>query len=123
MNDFFLVLETNSPVGPVSRLSMKLPQGSDVILDDVFKSTLHRAINASGQERYSIPVFFGANYDLKLEVSSHWHSSLEPSSENVLEPIPGCVTEDNPAKYEVVSAGDYVKSRLEETYAHSKVPS
>jgi hypothetical protein len=37
-----------------------------------------------------------------------------------LEPFPGCVTEDNPAKYEVVTAGEYVKSRLEATYAHSK---
>ncbi|KAF8558271.1 Clavaminate synthase-like protein [Imleria badia] len=71
--------------------------------NDLFKSTLHRAINASGQERYSIPVFFGVDYDVKLE------------------PIPGCVTEDNPAKYEVVTAGDYVKLRLEDTYAHSKV--
>ncbi|KAF8133892.1 hypothetical protein EV363DRAFT_1582878 [Boletus edulis] len=72
--------------------------------NDVFKSTLHRAINASGQERYSIPVFFGVDHDVKLE------------------PIPGCVTKDNPAKYEVVLAGEYVKSRLEATYAHSKQP-
>ncbi|KAN0087661.1 hypothetical protein V8E55_006282 [Tylopilus felleus] len=70
--------------------------------NDVFKSTLHRAINATGQERYSIPAFFGVDYDVKLE------------------PFPGCVTEDNPAKYEVVTAGEYVKSRLEATYAHSK---
>jgi len=38
--------------------------------DDVFKSTLHRAINKSGEERYSIPLFFGTNYDVLLEVSS-----------------------------------------------------
>ncbi|KIJ17863.1 hypothetical protein PAXINDRAFT_167806 [Paxillus involutus ATCC 200175] len=71
--------------------------------NDVFKSTTHRAINASGRERYSMPLFFGTDYDVKLE------------------PIPGCVTEDNPSKYEVVTAGDYVKSRLEATYAHSGV--
>ncbi|KAF9221536.1 Clavaminate synthase-like protein [Gyrodon lividus] len=71
--------------------------------NDVFKSTIHRAINASGRERYSIPLFFGTDYEVKLE------------------PIPGCVTEDNPAKYEIVTAGDYVKSRLEATYAHSGV--
>ncbi|KAF7968293.1 hypothetical protein HWV62_31037 [Athelia sp. TMB] len=70
--------------------------------NDIFKSTLHRAINKSGRERYSIPLFFGTDYDVKLE------------------PLPGCVTEERQAKYEVVTAGEYVKSRLEATYAHSK---
>ncbi|KDQ62071.1 hypothetical protein JAAARDRAFT_203292 [Jaapia argillacea MUCL 33604] len=70
--------------------------------NDVFKSTVHRAINRSGVERYSIPLFFGSDYDVKLEA------------------LPSCVSEDNPAKYKVVTAGDYVKSRLEATYAHSK---
>ena len=37
-------------------------------LDDVFKSTVHRAINRSGVERFSIPLFFGTDYDVKLEV-------------------------------------------------------
>ena len=36
--------------------------------DDVFKSTVHRAINRSGVRRYSIPLFFGTDYDVKLEV-------------------------------------------------------
>ncbi|KAH7913970.1 Clavaminate synthase-like protein [Hygrophoropsis aurantiaca] len=70
--------------------------------NDVFKSTVHRAINQSGTERYSIPLFFGTDYDVKLE------------------PIPGCTSPENPFKYEVVTAGEYVKSRLEATYAHSK---
>lgn len=34
--------------------------------------------------------------------------------------LPGCVSEEFPAKYPVVTAGDYVKARLEATYAHSK---
>ncbi|TCD65819.1 hypothetical protein EIP91_002169 [Steccherinum ochraceum] len=70
--------------------------------NDVFKSTVHRAVNRSGVERYSIPLFFGTDYDVKLEA------------------LPSCVDEAYPAKYEVVTAGDYVKSRLEATYAHSK---
>ncbi|THH30575.1 hypothetical protein EUX98_g3617 [Antrodiella citrinella] len=70
--------------------------------NDVFKSTVHRAINRSGVERYSIPLFFGTDYDVKLEA------------------LLSCVDEQYPAKYEVVTAGDYVKSRLEATYAHSK---
>lgn len=71
--------------------------------NDVFKSTVHRAINRTGKGRYSIPLFFGTDYNV------------------VLEPLPGCVTPDNPAKYEVVTAGEYVKSRLDATYAQSRV--
>ncbi|KAH9850226.1 2OG-Fe-II oxygenase [Lenzites betulinus] len=70
--------------------------------NDVFKSTVHRAVNRSGVERYSMPLFFGTDYDVKLE------------------PLPSCVSADFPPKYEVVTAGEYVKSRLEATYAHSR---
>ncbi|EEB91799.1 hypothetical protein MPER_09787 [Moniliophthora perniciosa FA553] len=35
--------------------------------NDVFKSTIHRAINKSDSRRYSIPLFFGTDYDVKLE--------------------------------------------------------
>ncbi|OCH90438.1 Clavaminate synthase-like protein [Obba rivulosa] len=66
--------------------------------NDVFKSTVHRAVNRSGIERYSIPLFFGSDYDVKLE------------------PIPSCVSEDNPPKYETITAGEYVRSRLEATF-------
>lgn len=40
------------------------------IIDDVFKSTVHRAVNRSGVRRYSIPLFFGTDYDVRLEVKS-----------------------------------------------------
>jgi len=80
--------------------------------NDIFKSTVHRAINSSGTERYSIPLFFGTDYDVKLEVR------FCPSF--IGQPIPGCVSAENPAKYNVVTAGEYVKSRLEATYVHSK---
>ncbi|KAI0754593.1 Clavaminate synthase-like protein [Daedaleopsis nitida] len=69
--------------------------------NDVFKSTMHRAVNRSGIERYSIPLFFGTDYDVKLEA------------------LPSCISDDYPAQYEVVTAGEYVRSRLEATYAHS----
>ncbi|TFY57680.1 hypothetical protein EVJ58_g6879 [Rhodofomes roseus] len=36
-------------------------------MNEVFKSTVHRAINRSGVRRYSIPLFFGTDYDVKLE--------------------------------------------------------
>ncbi|KAJ7268054.1 Clavaminate synthase-like protein, partial [Mycena rebaudengoi] len=67
---------------------------------NIFRSTVHRAINSSGRWRYSIPLFFGTDYDVRLE------------------PIPSCVSAERPARYEVVTAGEYVKSRLQATYGH-----
>ena len=34
------------------------------------------------------------------------------------QPIPSCVSPERPPKYEVVTAGDYVKARLKATYNH-----
>ncbi|KAJ7053416.1 hypothetical protein C8F01DRAFT_1032306, partial [Mycena amicta] len=36
--------------------------------NDYFTSTVHRAINCSGVQRYSIPLFFGTDYDVRLQV-------------------------------------------------------
>jgi len=68
--------------------------------NDVFKSTVHRAINSSGMRRYSIPLFFGSDYHIKLE------------------PIQSCISAERPLKYDVITAGEYVKSRLQATYNH-----
>ncbi|KAF7309246.1 Fe2OG dioxygenase domain-containing protein [Mycena indigotica] len=68
--------------------------------NDVFTSTVHRAINRSGVERFSIPLFFGTDYDVRLE------------------PIPSCVSPDRPAKYETITAGEYIQGRLKATYGH-----
>ncbi|PFH54008.1 hypothetical protein AMATHDRAFT_793 [Amanita thiersii Skay4041] len=66
--------------------------------NDVFKSTVHRAINRSGVRRYSVPLFFGTDYNVKLE------------------PIPSCVSSSRPPKYEVITAGEYVKMRFQAAY-------
>ncbi|KAF5382423.1 hypothetical protein D9615_002770 [Tricholomella constricta] len=70
--------------------------------NDIFKSTVHRAINRNGVRRHSIPLFFGTDYDVKLE------------------PIPSCISPERPLRYESITAGEYVKSRLQATYGYSQ---
>jgi hypothetical protein len=41
-----------------------------LLLDDVFKSTVHRARNPKNGHRYSIPLFFGTDHDVRLEVGT-----------------------------------------------------
>lgn len=67
--------------------------------NDLFRSTLHRAINKTGRERYSVPFFFGPNPDA------------------VIEALPGCFGPARPPRYPPVRAGDYSKARFEEAYA------
>ncbi|KAF8817070.1 2OG-Fe(II) oxygenase [Phlegmacium glaucopus] len=66
--------------------------------NDIFKATVHRAVNRSGVRRYSIPLFFGTDYNVKLE------------------PILSCTSPDRPPRYEAITAGEYVKSRLQAAY-------
>lgn len=66
--------------------------------NDIFKSNVHRAINCSKARRYSIPLFFGTDYNVRLD------------------PISGCVSSERPLKYKITTAGEYVKARLQATY-------
>ncbi|BGP54810.1 hypothetical protein JCM8202_003318 [Rhodotorula sphaerocarpa] len=71
------------------------------ITNGLFKSTVHRAINRAGQDRMSIPFFFGLDYDAMLET------------------LPSCVGPDRPAQYEPITAGEYVEKRMKETYVQA----
>lgn len=61
--------------------------------NDTFVSTVHRVLNLSGEERYSIPFFCGPNYEI------------------LIEPLENCVKEGK-RNYNSVLAGDYVWKRL-----------
>ncbi|KAG0653041.1 Nicotinate catabolism cluster hxnY [Hyphodiscus hymeniophilus] len=60
----------------------------------VYKSTVHRVVNRTDKERYSVPLFYSINYD------------------EMVETLPSCVTMENPSHYPPVTAGRYVLDRL-----------
>ncbi|KAK1142549.1 hypothetical protein N8T08_007524 [Aspergillus melleus] len=67
-----------------------------------FKSTKHRVVNLTGQERYTIPFFFGVDYDTTVSV------------------LPNCISEDRPACSEPFKAGAYVRQMLGKAYVGYK---
>lgn len=62
--------------------------------NDRFVSTMHRVVNVTGFERYSIPFFVGPNHDATIRV------------------LPSCTDANNPPRYEPILAGDYVMSNI-----------
>ncbi|OOQ85537.1 2OG-Fe(II) oxygenase family oxidoreductase [Penicillium brasilianum] len=63
-----------------------------------FKSTIHRVNNLSGEERYSIPFFFGVDYDATVSVLDKYTSS------------------ENPPCRPPFKAGDWVREKLSRAY-------
>ncbi len=62
----------------------------------LFVSTVHRVINRSPKHRYSTVFFAAPNYDTEVAC------------------LPSCVSDERPAQYGPVSAGDYIVSRYNE---------
>jgi isopenicillin N synthase-like dioxygenase len=70
------------------------------LTNNVFKSTTHRVVNPPKEKwsepRYSIPFF------------------LHPRSEVRLDCLESCISEDRPAAYSPISAGEFLEERLRE---------
>lgn len=56
--------------------------------NDRFQSTVHRVFNRAPVDRYSMPFFFGFNFNEKCAV------------------LPSCTSESNPPKYEPITCGE-----------------
>ncbi|EXJ81515.1 hypothetical protein A1O1_07579 [Capronia coronata CBS 617.96] len=71
--------------------------------NDRYISNLHRVINKSGKERYSIPFFFSGNPDY------------------IIECLPNCREQGQPAKYPPITVEEAVKSSYQQSYAAAEV--
>ena len=67
--------------------------------NDRYRSTMHRVINRSGRDRYSIPFFF------------------EGSPGHPVSVLPGCVAQGEAARYPVTTVSDHLAEMYRQTFA------
>ncbi|MER9451606.1 2-oxoglutarate and iron-dependent oxygenase domain-containing protein [Mesorhizobium sp. M0254] len=70
------------------------------LTNDVYLANMHRVVNISGRERYSIPFFIDADFNA------------------IIEPLPSCVTDSSPLRYKPVMCGEHKFERFAASYAH-----
>lgn len=68
----------------------------------LWRSTPHRVINRSGNERYSIPYFY------------------DPSCDKVITCLETCQSAENPARFPPVRYGEYLMERIDANYSYRK---
>jgi isopenicillin N synthase-like dioxygenase len=69
--------------------------------NDVYVSTPHKVVNP-GKDRYSVAFF------------------LDPNPDAIVACLPTCISSDRPAKYAPITGAEFLRSRLEPTYAAKK---
>ena len=70
------------------------------LTNGVYLANLHRVVNSSGRDRYSIPFFIDADYGAEIG------------------PLLSCITDGNPRRYNVVTCGEHKFGRFMASYAH-----
>jgi isopenicillin N synthase-like dioxygenase len=66
--------------------------------NDQYRSTLHRVVNISGRERYSVPFFFSGNPD------------------HVVECLPTCLAPGEAPRYPAVTVEEHNREMYRRTY-------
>lgn len=69
--------------------------------NDVYVSTPHKVVSPRNRDRYSIAFF------------------LDPDPDALVACLPNCAGAQRPAKYPPVTGAEFLRSRLEPTYAHT----
>jgi isopenicillin N synthase-like dioxygenase len=67
--------------------------------NDIYVSTPHKVVSPPNTDRYSVAFF------------------LDPNPDAMVACLPTCTSDDRPAKYAPVSGAEFLRSRLEPTYA------
>src|SRR5262249_13531085 len=70
------------------------------LTNGVYLANMHRVVNASGRDRYSIPFFIDADFGATIG------------------PLTSCITDSNPRRYSTVVCGEHKFGRFAASYAH-----